>query len=84
MGEYEVVVVNPDGDVGVLTTPTFKVLDPNDPPPIITELVPGLVDAATYDQVMNIIATYVEPLADEDKAAVFGRTAAEFYQLEES
>lgn len=38
--------------------------------------------AASYDEVVDIIATYVEPLSERDKAAVFGGTATEFYKLE--
>jgi len=38
--------------------------------------------AASYDQVMGIVASYVEPLSDSDKAAVLGGTAKEFYKLE--
>jgi hypothetical protein len=42
-GVHQLVVVNPDGDVGLLDN-AYTVLDAADPPPEITDLVPGLVD----------------------------------------
>ena len=38
--------------------------------------------AASYDQVMNIVSRYIEPLSEGDKAAVLGGTAEKFYKLE--
>jgi L-fuconolactonase len=38
--------------------------------------------AASYDQVMDIVTTYIEPLSEEDKAAVLGNNAERFYKLE--
>jgi L-fuconolactonase len=38
--------------------------------------------AARYDEVMDIVTRYIEPLSEEDKAAVSGGTATEFYKLE--
>ena len=40
--------------------------------------------AASYDQVMDIVSSYIEPLSEGDKAAVFGDTAEKFYKLEAS
>ena len=40
--------------------------------------------AATYDQVMDIVAKYIEPLSEGDQAAVLGGTAEKFYKLEAS
>ncbi len=40
--------------------------------------------AASYDQVMDVVSSYIEPLSEGDKAAVFGGTAEKFYKLEAS
>jgi L-fuconolactonase len=40
--------------------------------------------AASYDQVMDIIANYIESLSESDQAAVLGGTAEKFYKLEAS
>ena len=40
--------------------------------------------AASYDQVMDVVSKYIEPLSEGDKAAVFGGTAEKFYKLEAS
>lgn len=40
--------------------------------------------AASYDQVMDIVTHYIEPLSESDKAAVLGSTAEKFYKLEAS
>lgn len=63
-GEYEVVVVNPNGNVGILTTPTYRVLASNDPPPVITELVPGLVNDAPGQSVTVLGANFPTSATD--------------------
>lgn len=38
--------------------------------------------AASYGEVLDIVSTYIEPLPDDDQAAVLGGTAQKFYELE--
>ena len=38
--------------------------------------------AASYNDVVSIVRSYIEPLSGDDKAAVWGGTATEFYKLE--
>jgi cysteine-rich repeat protein len=42
-GEYKVVVINPDGGVGLLDSPLYRVLPNDDPPPSISTVNPGQV-----------------------------------------
>jgi hypothetical protein len=50
-GDYQVLVINPDGKVGLLSPKVFTVLDTLDPPPIITDLDPGLVRNTTSQDI---------------------------------
>ena len=38
--------------------------------------------AASYREVMDVVLRYIEPLTKDEKAAILGETAAEFYKLE--
>ncbi len=52
-GKYQLLVMNPDGDVGLLDN-AFTVLDTDNPPPSIEDLVPSFV-ASSSGQVVEIV-----------------------------
>lgn len=68
-GQYEVLVINPDGGVGLLSPDVFEVLDVLDPPPIVDYLDPGQVVATDNQGVIIHGANFPTDLADVDVSA---------------
>ncbi|HUH05119.1 MAG TPA: IPT/TIG domain-containing protein [Kofleriaceae bacterium] len=63
-GDYQVIVINPDGGVGALQNKFFKMLPNDDPPPVITAVLPGQVTDTTGQNVSVIGEHFPTVLAD--------------------
>ncbi|MBN1654201.1 MAG: IPT/TIG domain-containing protein [Deltaproteobacteria bacterium] len=65
-GEYRVVVINPDGGVGLLDSPLYKVLPNDDPPPSITGLTPGQVEHLSGQEITILGENFPTDIANLD------------------